>query len=406
MKRIQYLILLLFYLPVQLYAQVWKNAHVPGVVVAYSPVESVIYLGSPSIAILPDGSYVASHDTFGPKSTEFVKAVSRIYRSSDKGKSWKQIAEINGAFWSKLFVHNGTLYFFGTDKHHGNMIIRKSTDNGTHWTEPVDENNGLLGQGEYHCAPTPFIEHDGRLWRAMESAAGTIKEWGKRYGAFMLSAPLNADLMKAGSWTRSNVLWYDSTYLKGHFNGWVEGNAVVGPDGHIKDVLRVDDRSTFNEKAAIVQISDDGKIASFDERNDFISFPGGSKKFTIYYDKKSGLYWTLANYIPDSLKNVLNRQAKKIRSSRVRNVLALCSSDNLREWKVNSIVIQRPDINKHGFQYVDWLFEGKDIIFLSRTAYDDGGKGAHNCHDSNFITFHRIKNFRKYSKRIIAEYKP
>jgi hypothetical protein len=46
-------------------------------------------------------------------------------------------------------------------------------------------------------------------------------------------------------------------------------------------------------------------------------------------------------------------------------------------------------------QYVDWVFDGDDIAALSRTAYDDGLGGAHNQHDANFITFHRIRNFRE-----------
>src|SRR5690606_25215366 len=108
----------------------------------------------------------------------------------------------------------------------------------------------------------------------------------------------------------------------------------------------------------------------------FVNFPGGSKKFTIYHDKKSRLYWTLTNYIPEDLKKELYQQPKRIRSSRARNTLALCSSKDLRDWKINKIVLQSPNIAKHGFQYVDWLFDGNDIIFLSRTAYDDGGKGS------------------------------
>ncbi len=54
-------------------------------------------------------------------------------------------------------------------------------------------------------------------------------------------------------------------------------------------------------------------------------------------------------------------------------------------------------MDKHGFQYLDWQFEGNDIIALSRTAYDDAEGEAHNQHDANFITFHRIENFRKYA---------
>ena len=42
---------------------------VPGVVIDYSPAETGKYIGSPSIAILPNGYYVASHDFFGPGTT-------------------------------------------------------------------------------------------------------------------------------------------------------------------------------------------------------------------------------------------------------------------------------------------------------------------------------------------------
>ncbi len=370
---------------------IFVTAQVPGSVVAYSPAASSLYIGSPSICILSNGDYLASHDLFGPKSNEFERPNSRIYRSKDKGKTWTQISEINGQFWSKLFVHEKGLYFMGTSKHHGNTIIRKSTDGGVTWTEPTDGDNGLLLAGEYHCAPMPLIEHNGRLWRAMEDAMGSVKKWGKRYGAFMMSIPLGADPMKATNWTSSNVLRYDSTLLNGNFGAWIEGNAVVDPNGQLWDVLRVDDKSTLEEKAAFVKISADGKTATFDSNTGFVKFPGGSKKFSIRYDPKSKLYWTIANYIPPEIKAA--NPGKNPAS--IRNTQALFSSRDLRNWDLRTILLQHPEIIKHGFQYVDWLFEGKDLIFLSRTAFDDGQGGAHNNHDANYLTFHRIKKFRK-----------
>lgn len=48
----------------------------------------------------------------------------------------------------------------------------------------------------------------------------------------------------------------------------------------------------------------------------------------------------------------------------------------------------------HAFQYVDWQFDGDDLIAVSRTDFDDGLGGADNYHDANFITFYRIPNFR------------
>ena len=212
---------------------------VPGVVVNHIPASQKVYIGSPSLAVLPDGSYVASHDHFGPATTEHERAVTNVYRSTDKGKSWQKISVINGQFWSNLFVHRGQLYLMGTWRHHGNFIIRRSTDGGVTWSDPSDGESGLLLEGEYHTAPMPVTEHNGRLWRAMENAKSNTTAWGKRYSAMVMSAPVDADLLKASNWKASNALPYDSTYLEGNFRGWLEGNAVVTPEGKMVDMLRV-----------------------------------------------------------------------------------------------------------------------------------------------------------------------
>ncbi|AGA80693.1 sialidase family protein [Echinicola vietnamensis] len=375
----------------EVFSQKGNHSKVPGRTIAYSPQSSGKYIGSPSITVLPDGSYLASHDFFGPESNEHVLATSHIYRSTDKGKHWTLAATIKGAFWSKLFTHKGHVYFMGTDRHHGNTIIRKSTDKGSTWTAPTDSSNGLLLEGEYHCAPMPVIEFNGRLWRAMESAMGPVKKWGKRYGAMMLSVPVDADLLKADSWTASNVLYYDSTYLDGNFGGWLEGNAVVDQSGQLWDILRVDDRSTTAEKAAMVKITSNGREASFNDDQGFVPFDGGSKKFTILYDSISQHYWTIANQIPEKVKE--ENFGKN--PAGIRNTLALFSSRNLKNWTKEKVLLEHEDVARHGFQYVDFLFEGKDVIFVSRTAYDDGGVGARNNHDANYLTFHRVRNFRK-----------
>lgn len=366
-------------------------AQVPGVVIAHSPASSGQYIGSPSICILSNGNYLASHDFFGPKSTEHTSAVSEVYLSKNKGKTWVKISQIQGQFWSKLVEIQGKLFIMGTNKHHGNTIIRNSQDGGYTWTEPIDAEHGLLLAGEYHCAPMPFLEHNGRLWRAMEDAMGPIKTWGKRYGTFMMSMPLDADPMKAASWTKTNVLRYDSTYLNHQFGAWIEGNAVADPQGQVWNILRVDNKSTMDEFAAMVKISADGKEASFDTTRGFIRFPGGAKKFSIRYDAKSKLYWTISNVIPEEIK--AKNQGKNPAS--FRNTLGLFFSKDLQIWEVKKIIFHHPDEIKHGFQYVDWQFQGKHIVLASRTAYDDEEGGAHRSHDANYLTFYRIKRFRK-----------
>jgi hypothetical protein len=74
----------------------------PGVVIAHVPATTRTFVGSPSLAILPDGSYVASHDLFGPGSTEWTSGVTRVFRSADRGASWSKVAFVEPAFWSGL----------------------------------------------------------------------------------------------------------------------------------------------------------------------------------------------------------------------------------------------------------------------------------------------------------------
>jgi len=360
------------------------HSRVPGVVIDYSPARTRRYIGSPSIAVLANGDYAASHDFFGPGSK---RNRTSVHRSTDAGRTWEKLAEIAGQWWSSLFVRGRALYLVGTNREYGHTVIRRSVDRGKTWTAPKDANSGLLlADGRYHCAPVPVAVHRGRLWRAMEDATGP-GGWGKHFRSFMMSAPADADLLKAANWTFSNRVARDAGWLGGRFGGWLEGNAVVTPEGRIVNILRVD--SPQGGKAAIIRISEDGKAATFDPTRDFIDLPGGSKKFTIRRDARTKLYWSLTNYIRE------RDRGGKVKASLIRNTLALISSGDLRNWTVRSIVLHHPDTTRHAFQYVDWLFEGDDLIAVSRTACDDGAGGAHRQHDANYLTFHRIRDFRQ-----------
>jgi hypothetical protein len=358
---------------------------VPGIVIAHRPQSSGLYIGSPSIAVLPDGVYLASHDLFGPKSDEHDCASTFVYRSTDRGLSWSESSRVSCAFWSGLFVHRGAVYLMGTEKHHGRIVIRRSADGGRSWTEPADARAGRLTEnGEYHTAPMPVVEHDGRLWRAFEDAMGG-DQWGRRYRAFMMSVPVDADLLDAGSWTKSNYVGRDPSWLGGEFNAWLEGNAVVTRAGRVVNILRVDTPG-LPEKAAMLEISADGTQAAFDPERGFIDFPGGAKKFTLRFDPGSGNYWSLATVASET-----NHDRKP---ASIRNTLCLVRSRDLRNWEVRSVLLRHRDVERHGFQYADWLLDGDDMIAVVRTAYEDGLGGAHNNHDANFLTFHRFKDFR------------
>ncbi len=357
----------------------------PGVVIHHVPASTRCYVGCPSIAVLPEGKIVASHSYFGhgARNTD-----SFIYESLDSGISWRRIAELHGQIWSNLFIHNGDLYIMGTDhcdryggRLNGRVVIRRSRDGGETWTEPKDEYSGLLlDQDGYHTAAVPVVVHNGRVWRAMEFAPEPER---MTWTAGVMSAPEDADLLRRDSWTMSEQvshLWSSSQ--------WIEGNVVVDRNGNVVDILRTNWRgkdelvkSEARDQAVILTVSENGISLSFDRENDIIRFPGAGTKFTIRYDSASELYWTLSN--------------KQTHPDARRNRLYLSSSPDLRKWRVRELVLDHPDIDKHAFQYVDWSFDGQNIMYVSRTAHDDGQGGAHSYHDANFLTFHRVENFRQ-----------
>jgi hypothetical protein len=274
-------------------------------VVAHSPAESGVYLGSPSLTLDEEGGIVVSHDLFGPgcPRDRFGREYSsRILRSDDDGETWTNLADIPGAFWSTIFSHRGSLYLLGCSAHYGDIAIRRSDDGGGTWTDPVDEDSGLLYRGgdgvdppNYHCAPVPVVEHRGRLWRAFED--DTPHGW-PNFLSTAISSDAGSDLLKASSWKMTNKLPYDPETDPPEFGhehvGWLEGNVVQSPGGDIWNLLRVNSVPVAN-RAALAKVSRDGSELTFDPGRGFIDFPGGMSKFQVRLDPGSGRYIALAN---------------------------------------------------------------------------------------------------------------
>lgn len=115
-----------------------------------------------------------------------------------------------------------------------------------------------------------------------------------------------------------------------------------------------------------------------------IKFDGHASKFMIRYDAFTKEYFTLANYIYDYDKIL------------ARNVLSLMVSDDLDNWEVVKHVVDMRDASweKVACQYPFFDFDKDDIIYLCRTAINN----ANSYHNSNYITFHRLENFRSLLK--------
>ena len=348
----------------------------PGVVITFSPSATGNYVASPSLAILDDGTYVASHDwqNYGYTS---------VFQSIDKGATWEKVADVSNMHWANLFVHENALYLMGVNRSFGDIHIRKSVDGGRTWTEPTGSSDGILFTGgQYHTAPVPVVVHDGRIWRSFENAVGNTAD--RNLKTLVISASLGSDLLNAANWVATNELAYDTAWGGSE---WLEGNVVVTPDNKLVNILR--NNSTSGERAAMVRVEDQSTIA-FDSAADFITFPGSNVKFTIRYDEISKKYWSLTNYIPEEYA-LVNPDLPES----TRNTLALVSSSDLKTWTVNQVILQSQDVRRVGYQYADWQFEGDDIVSVLRVAeVEPDGTNATNFHDSNYILFYRVSNFR------------
>ena len=131
------------------------------------------YIVSPSILVMPDGSYLASHDFFGhrfntPTPKSKLDRVAWIYSSRDKGATWTHIAEVPEMTWCTMLLQDGTLHIMGMTTEYGNVVIRRSKDGGRTWTTPVDTGTGVLREGRFHSSAVPIVFHGGRVWRAVE----------------------------------------------------------------------------------------------------------------------------------------------------------------------------------------------------------------------------------------------
>ena len=367
------------------------------VTLRYQDPRTRTYLGSPSLLRLDNGDLLATHDYFGPgcpRNHEHEEHLLSVYRSADDGATWTSVTHVAGQYWSNLFAHRGAIYLIGTSQQYGSIVIRRSDDGGFTWTYPRDEQSGLLARGgyyhdnpNYHCAPMPVLEHDGWLYRAFEDCRDA--RWGPGFQSLVMACPADADLLDAGNWVMSNKLAFDPAWLPADWPaldgpGYLEGNVVLAPSGELWNILRFHSAPLVGKAVALTLTWEGGALVQ--RFRQIIDFPGGMSKFTIRRDPVTGLYLTISNNNTDP------------RFVNQRHVLSLHSSSDLLQWShVRTLLEDDQDLSPEesarltGFQYVDWQFDGEDILYLVRTAYG----GAHNFHDANRLTFHRLTDYAR-----------
>ncbi|MBQ9070541.1 MAG: exo-alpha-sialidase [Clostridia bacterium] len=338
------------------------------------------YLCSPSLVRHPDGFLLASMDLFRG---EAPQNLTLIFRSDDDGESWHYVSELMPCFWGKMFIHKGDVYMLACSTEYGDLLIGKSSDGGKTFSAPISLLRGSGGKAKgvgVHKNPQNIVRHNGRIYNTLEWGS-----WGVGYHAPMvMSADENDDLLNPESWEFSEPVKYDPTWpgtAHGESSGNIEGTLAVSPDGKLFNIMRYDMTKTLEKYglALAYEVDKENPGAKL-KYSHAIKFPANHSKFTIQYDPVSKRYYTLASRITD------------VNNNYDRRLLSLMVSSDLENWSVLLDVLDRRDagVNEVGFQYVDFIIENDDIIFLCRTAINN----AHNFHDANYSTFHGIKNFR------------
>ena len=340
------------------------------------------YLASPSFIRHPDGYLLSSMDVFKGDGGQNLNL---IFRSDDDGKSWKYQCELMPSFWGKLFMHKGEVYMLSVSTEYGDLLIGKSADGGKTFGTPtvlLRGSNGRKGGVGVHKNPQNIMYYGGRIYNTLEWGS-----WGNTsyyHAAMVMSCDENADLLEAENWHFSEPLKYDPSWegtVNGVAYGTIEGTLCVDLKGELHNFMRYNIISGDPLYGLVLdyKVNTDDPDAPLEYLGS-IRLDGNNSKFMIKFDEVSKKYYTIISRI-DSAQN---------RSAR--NLLSLMESDDMYNWRLKKDLIDRRDVDRRyvGFQYVCFEFEGDDIIFLCRTAIN----GAHNFHDSNYQTFHRIENFR------------
>lgn len=366
-----------------------RTGFVPSTVVNYlHPADTAYqfsgrYLCSPSLVKLADGALLASMDVYASKAPQNLTL---IFRSDDGGATWHYLTDLFPCFWGKLFVHKSDLYMLAMSTEYGDILIGKSTDGGRTFCLPQVLFRGSCSYAEKgpHKAPMPVTAHGGRLWTAIDFGAWSMGG----HSSCLLSADANEDLMKAENWKLTKPLAYNPQWegaVKGPSRGLLEGSAVVSPAGDIINFLgyRTGDCVPDRDKAIMLK----GDIRNPEKKLEFyktVDFYGNRSKFSVLYDGVSGQYFSIVNRL----------QGENTRG--MRNIASLSVSPDLEHWRLvcDLLDYSAADSAKVAFQYIDFLFDGGDLLFLSRTAFNN----AASFHDSNYCTFHRVADFRNLVK--------
>ncbi len=319
----------------------------------------------------PAGTVYLSHEISRLRNHTELATETQLKVSHDGCKTWRTVADVPDLRWASLFEYGGRIWLMGNCSSNGNCMVAvyDPAQNRFAWSD--------LGFSMMGSAPCAVAFANGRIYRA--------------HNGGVISAPLESDWLDGKSWTRSNdpnrlVTRAEYERLTGMKTDpekrfWFEeGNIVLGRDGALYAIYRIDATPTWGY-AAIFRLSEDGRtLSAIDSCGSIIPFPSNQSKFVIRYDEKTDRYYSLTSLPTGDYTHQ-------------RNVLGLVESSDLFNWSVvDTVLVERQMMNDrlsiyaHAFQYADFLIDADGILMVIRESAGD------TCcyHDGNCVTLYRL----------------
>ena len=182
----------------------------------------------------------------------------------------------------------------------------------------------------------------------------------------------------------SNKLYYNNAWLVSSSERWEEPALILKPNGSLAIIARIDS-PTDKEYAALIDVNSDTSI-SF---NRVFAMPGSQKRMTIAYDATSGKYWTLVSPFYANTRDLYS-----LSPGQNRNSMVLMSSTDLINWTRERTCIYSDNAFNNSYHYIDWRFDGSDLVAVFRCSVDEPRGMALSYHDSNAFGYFRVVNFR------------
>lgn len=409
------------------------------VTVFASPDPARVYTYSPGLARLDSGRLIATFDLGGPGLATWAGVKGRRYGQPVQGQLWS--SDDGGQTWvhrvdfpfmqARPFTAGGALYVLGQA---GDLQVIRSADQGSTWSAPA-----LLTTGQdWTQAPANVHLANGCIYLVMNQRPYPHRGiWPVCVEApVLLRGRVDDDLTRRENWTFASLLAFRDVASPASFEllgvpfypaepdravplgngrnmdpiGWLETHVVQFPD---PDHLWHDPTNrTFylwsrahtgsTGLAAIAKVTEQGERAGTGAMLTslvtapsgkpmlYVPCPGGQMKFHVLYDSASRLYWLLSTQATDSMVRPDRLPAGRYGlPNNERRRLQLSFSRNMIDWCFAGLVAVGP-VEKASRHYATMVVDGADLVILSRS----GDEGAHNAHDGNLITCHRVRGFR------------